>query len=694
MLRLLLQIVLVAGSSACSLASHPVDETREGRVEPTEILWDSWGVPHIFADDMPDLFYAFGWAQMANHGDLLLELYGQARGRAAEYWGRRYVQGDQYVRIMGVPQRARTWYQAQSPRMRANLDAFVTGINAYAQAHPDQLNPDRQLVLPVVPEDPLAHLQRVIHLSFVAPSQAREAKNWQFAGSNAWAIAQSRSASGHAMLLANPHLPWGGMTTWFEAQLKGPGLDAYGATLVGFPLLGIAFNDHLGWTHTNNPMDGADLYELELMEGGYRWDGEVRAFEQHVDTLWVRQEDGTLKAEPLLILRSVHGPVLARKQDKAVALRLVGLDQPHLMEQYWDMIRATSLAQFEAALQRLQMPFFNVVYADRDGHILYLFGGHTPRRSRGDWAYWQGIVPGDTAATLWTETHAYGDLPRLLDPPSGWVQNTNDSPWTATLPLLLDPGDFPPYMAPGPHLGFRQQHSVRLLSEDALVSFEELIEYKHSTRREMADRVLDDLLKAVEEHGGESVQPAAAVLAAWDRRVAADSRGAVLFDAWAAQVGWSPFRTAWQVNDPLNTPTGLADPRGAVAALERAAQKVIETHGVLDIPWGEVHRLRFAGRDLPASGGPGFRTLWFARGADGLFEVRGGDSFVAAVEFSEPVRARVLLGYGNASQPDSPHRGDQLDLMARQELRPVWRSRTEVEAHLARREVVEWEGRK
>ena len=71
------------------------------------------------------------------------------------------------------------------------------------------------------------------------------------------------------MLLANPHLPWGGMTTWFEVQLQGPGLDAYGATLVGLPLLGIAFNDHLGWTHTNNPMDGADLYELELMEGGY-----------------------------------------------------------------------------------------------------------------------------------------------------------------------------------------------------------------------------------------------------------------------------------------------------------------------------------------------------------------------------------------------------------------------------------------
>ncbi len=687
MLRLLLAVLVVLGTSACDPGPRPVK--KQG---PTEILWDAWGVPHIFARDMPQLFYAFGWAQMANHGDLVLELYGQARGRAAEYWGAGYVQGDQYVRIMDVPQRARAWYHAQSLQMRAYLDAFVAGMNAYAQAHPDRLDPDRRRVLPVVAEDVLAHLQRVIHLSFVGGSQARGAGRWQRAGSNAWAVAPSRSASGHALLLANPHLPWGGMTTWFEVQLQGPGLDAYGATLVGFPILGIAFNDHLGWTHTNNTMDGADLYELELVEGGYRWDGGVRAFERSVDTLRVRQEDGTLRAEPLPVLRSVHGPVLARKQDKAVALRLVGLDRPHLMEQYWDMIRATSLPQFEEALRRLQMPFFNVVYADRDGHILYLFGGRTPRRNRGDWDYWRGVAPGNTAATLWTETHAYEDLPRLLDPPSGWVQNTNDPPWTATVPLLLDPGDFPPYMAPAPHLGFRQQRSLRMLSEDASITFEELVEYKHSTRREMADRVLDDLLSAVEEHGADSVRPAAAVLAAWDRRVAADSRGAVLFDEWAAQVGGVPFRTTWQMDDPLGTPSGLADPRGAVAALERAAQKVVETHGALDVPWREIHRLRFAGRDLPASGGPGFRTLWFARSTDGLFEVRGGDSYVAVVEFSEPVRARVLLGYGNASQPDSPHRGDQLELMARQDLRPVWRSRAEVEAHLERREVVEWEG--
>ena len=684
-MRFVLLIVQTLAIGGCG----PAPAAKPPQSAPAEILWDTWGVPHIFAADAPGLFHAFGWAQMAAHGDLLLELYGQARGRAAEYWGDAHIQGDQYVRAMGVPARARDWYAAQSPEMRAGLDAFAAGINHYARVHPDRIAADRRQVLPVGPEDIVAHVQRVIHLSFVAGGQPREAMRWQQAGSNAWAVAPSRSASGHAMLLANPHLPWGGMTTWFEAQLQAPGVDAYGAALVGFPLLGIAFNDHLGWTHTNNPMDGADLYELELVEGGYRWDGGVRAFDQSQDTLRVRQEDGTLAAVPLTLLRSVHGPVLAQKQDRAVALRLAGLDRPHLMEQYWDMVWASSLEEFEAALRRLQMPFFNVLYADREGHVLYLYGGCTPRRPHGDRAYWQGLVPGNTSATLWTECHDYDELPRLVDPPGGWLQNANDPPWTATVPSLLDPADFPPYLAPAPRLGFRQQRSVRMLSEDESITFEELVAYKHSTRREAADHALDDLLRAVEEHGGDAVKPAAAVLAAWDRRVDADSRGAVLFDAWFAQSGGRLFQTPWQAGDPLGTPSGLADPAGAVAALERAALQVIEAHGALDVAWGEVHRLRLGGRDLPASGGRGFRTIWFRRGPDGRSYARGGDSFVAVVEFGDPVRAEVLLSYGNASQPGSPHRGDQLELMARQELRPVWRTRAEVEANLARSEVME-----
>lgn len=673
-------VVLLLAAAACGPRHQ----------EPTEILWDGWGVPHIHAAEPGELFRAFGWAQMKNHANLILRLYGEARGRAAEYWGESGLASDRYLRTMGVPERAQQWYGAQTPRFKGYLDRFVEGMNAYALRHPESIDPELESVLPLEPTDVLGHLQRVIHLSFVGREVTFGRAGQPAPGSNGWAIAPWRSAGGNAMLLVNPHLPWGGFFTWFEAHWKTPEVDAYGATLVGMPILGVGFNDHLGWTHTTNPLDGIDLFELSLVEGGYRWDGGVRPFETETQPLRVRQPDGTIRRETLTVRRSIHGPVLEVEGDKAVAVRLVGLAQPHMFEQYWDMVRASSLRQFESALRRLQNPIFNLIYADREGHILYLFGGRTPVRASGGWQDWQGVAPGDRPELLWTRTHPYEELPRVVDPSGGWVQNANDPPWSSTLPQLLNPGDFPAYLAPR-GMRFRAQRSVRMLEQDRKIRFESLSRYKHSTRMELADRILDELTAAVGPRSSDLTRQAARVLENWDRRADAESRGAVLFAEWVRTLGPDMFATPWQEREPLATPKGLAHPVAAVAALEKAARATRDRFGSLDVPWGEVFRLRIGEYDLPASGGPSrlgvFRVLEFAPEKDGRFRAAFGDSFVALVEFSQPVRAAVLLSYGNATQPGSPHRGDQLELFARKQLRPVWRTREEIEANLESREV-------
>lgn len=668
----------------------------------TEILWDTYGVPHIYGKDMKDLFQAFGWAQMQSHGNLILRLYGQARGRAAEYWGEEYLESDRWVRTMGVPTRAQQWYQAQSPKFRGYLDAFAAGVNSYVKEHAELIDDEVEVVLPVDGADLLAHLQHVLYFTFIVnseqaasvynPEQTANAASDTAVGSNAWAIAPSRSASGNAMLLANPHLPWSDLFLWYEAQLTAPGIDAYGASLVGIPVLNIAFNNNLGWSHTINTHDGWDAYELTLAKEGYQLDGKVRAFETETQTLKVRQEDGTLSAQPLTIKRSIHGPVVLEKEGKAIALRVVGLNQPGALEQWWGMARAQNLAEFESVLKRLQLPTFTVMYADREGHILHLFNGQVPVRSKGNFADWEGVVPGDTSTTLWTKTHPYRDLPRVLDPPSGWLQNANDPPWTTTFPLALDPDDYPPYMAPRGPMWFRQQQSARMLAEDKQISLEEMIKYKHSTRMELAERLLDDLIPAARQQGGELARRAADVLDTWDRQANADSRGAVLFALWAEAVDSDHlFAIPWNEDSPRTTPDGLADPASAVTALEAVATKVEAAYKALDVTWGDVFRLRSGGLDLPANGGPSelgiFRHLWFTPEKDGHFKAIGGDSYVAAIEFSNPVRARVLTSYGNATQPGSPHVGDQLKLFARQELRPAWRSPAEIKAHLASRQV-------
>jgi acyl-homoserine-lactone acylase len=363
-----------------------------------------------------------------------------------------------------------------------------------------------------------------------------------------------------------------------------------------------------------------------------------------------------------------------------------------MVGQTWRMLRAGSLGEFEGALARLQIPMFTVIYADRDGHIMHLFNGQVPKRSGGNWQTWAGIVPGDRSDNLWTEIHEYGDLPRVVDPPTGWLQNANDAPWTTTFPMPLRPDRYPAYMAPPPYLAFRPQRSVRMLEEDPSISFDELVRYKHSTRAEAADHLLEDVIAAARARGTALASRAADVLELWDRNTDASSRGAVLFTEFFADFARQrlPFDQGWRADAPLATPDGLADPAATAGALETAAARVLQRWGTLDVAWGDVYRLREDSLDLPASGGPGgigvFRVLGFDHAANGQEIATFGDSWVAAVEFGDSVRARALLSYGNASQPGSIHRDDQLPLLAGQRLRPVWRSRAAIEAHLELRE--------
>ena len=191
---------------------------------------------------------------------------------------------------------------------------------------------------------------------------------------------------------------------------------------------------------------------------------------------------------------------------------------------------------FETTLKRLQLPMFTVMYSDRDGHIMHLFNGQVPIRGEGDFEFWSGYIPGDTSATLWTKLHPYEDLPRVLDPSSGWLQNANDPPWTTTFPGAITPDDYPSYMAPRQPMAFRAQRSARMLAEDEQISFEEMVEYKHSTHMELAERLLDELTFAARQQGRELARRAADVLDAWDRNADADSRGAVLFAFWTQEV--------------------------------------------------------------------------------------------------------------------------------------------------------------
>jgi acyl-homoserine-lactone acylase len=348
------------------------------------------------------------------------------------------------------------------------------------------------------------------------------------------------------------------------------------------------------------------------------------------------------------------------------------------------MALAHSFAEYQAQLRRLQVPTFNITYADRGGHIMYLFNGTLPVRSHGDSQFWHGVVDGTTSKTLWTQIHSYDDLPKVIDPPTGFVQNTNDPPWTSTYPIVLRPENFPPYTTSGRAELWRTTRSLRMLTEHGKISFEELEQLKHSTRLEMADRVVDELVQAAEESNSAKAKRAGEVLKTWDRQTEASSRGALLFELIAPKL---KFRTSLNILKPFETPRGLQEtPAELVTLLELAVDEAEREYGSIDAAWGDWRRLKRGTVDLPANGGPGalgaFRVFNYAPANAAKRSAVMGDTFVCLVEFGSPNRARAVMSYGNSSQEGSLHSTDQLRLVAKKEMRTVLLTRKEVEMNL------------
>jgi acyl-homoserine-lactone acylase len=675
----------------CALPSH-AETTAHG-----EILWDTYGVPHIYGKTETGVFYGFGYAQAQSHGNLLLHIYGESRGRAAEYWGEEFLKSDKWVVLNSIYERGAQWYKQQTPQFRADLDAFAQGINDYAAKHPDKIDPAVKVVLPISGIDVIAHAERLTNYSYVASQGRILGGGGVSGGSNAWAIAPSKSASGHTMLLANPHLPWApGQLTYYEAQLEGPGIHMYGATQVGLPVLRFCFNNDLGFTNTVNQVIGDTAYKLTLAPGGYMFDGKVLPFKSEERTIRVKQADGSLKDEKIELRTTVQGPVFVKPNGDTIALRVAGLDRPGMLQEYWDMGKAHTFDEFQAALKRLQVPTFNILYGDRQGHILYIYNGMIPEHPSGDFRYWRGDVPGDTSATLWTKIHPYEDLPKVIDPTTGFVQNTNDPPWITTWPSTLKPADFPPYMAPLTGVTMRSQQSVTLLTSKPKLTYDDFVNFKFSNRALLADRMLPDLLAAAASSDDPNVKEAAAELKAWDHEFNPESKQALLFENWAAKFmgrnfsNESNFAKPFSLEDPVNTPTGIKDPAAAVKMLGAAAVDTKEQFGSLERPYGDVTKFRAGDVSVPAGSGSGsigiFPSMIFSRfDADGIRDAVSGETWISMVEFSTPLRAEGLMAYGNSTQPGTKHRSDQVALLGQRKLRTLWMTRPEIEKHLEER---------
>jgi acyl-homoserine-lactone acylase len=650
---------------------------------------DRFGVPHIWAQTEEAAAFAHGYATAEDHLPELARLFLRARGEQASQFGPALLQEDIRVHQLGIWETARDHFQDLPPFMQSILNGYADGYNYYLNIHRSGLP---NWVKPVTGVDVLAHCRAVLLLDFSLNLELlNEAEKQPIAQSTMWAIGHSHSKSGHGILLANPHLSWQGRILFHEVQLTVPGvLNISGATLIGFPVITIGFNDNLGWAHTVNSHHTDNLYLLNLKPGvddSYLYDGKWLPLRSRTFEIAVKTDHG-VETQKQTVWLSHYGPLVRIDGDHAYAFKSPNLDLVNFLTEYDEMAKARTLQEFQAALNMQQLPMFNVAYADRAGNIFYLDNGRFPVLPPG--FDWTKPVSGTTSKTEWFSIYPIPALPQILNPPAGYIQNCNDAPWYANLEKQIDKSRFPPYLGGEDGIGWRGQMSLKLLDSPAPLTLEAVKHDKYDDHLLLADRLKDDLIASLQSHLNESpiLAQARSILTAWDNRAAPDSRGAELFMRWWMQyrrAAKSVFHVPWSAAQPLTTPSGLGDPSAAAKVFARVSTEMKDELGSLNVPWGAIHRLRRGNMDLPLGGANStLQNVTYTTTPDGKLIADGGDTYVLAVEFTEPPQAYSVLTYSESSDSTSRHYNDQSHLYVDKTFKPVWFSEKDIAANLER----------
>jgi len=675
---------------------------------------DTFGVPHITASSEEAAAYGFGYAQAEDHAIEIGRRLISARGEEAKYFGVSGVANDLGMAMFDNVSSARRGLGLVSPLYHAILDAYAAGVNRYVSLHRDALPtwmPEISAVDVLANSragavDALAGpaLPRLLRAKYEGVPAPRDDAEWVDApGSNALALAGRRTTTGKPILLANPHLSWSSL--YWEAHVRVPGkIDFYGSTLAGIPVLRAGFNERLAFVTTNNAPDLDDLFALSLDPNDaerYIFDGRSMPLSRRDVTIEVRADDGALREEKRTFWDSHIGPIVYRSGNRAFAVKSTRLEAFRYFEGFYVMSKARSLREWMAAARLNYVPTSNFTYADADGNILYLWNGQLPVRDESK--DYRLDVPAERSSDIWTRVHHVDDLPRLLDPRGGYVMNSNNPPQFVSLRDPIDMSKYPRSFERGP-LALRPQLALDMIDARARFSPDDVVRLKFNTRMLLAERVKRGVIDAVSTaaDAAQEARDGVAALQAWDDRVAADSRGAVLFEKfWEsyAAATRTPFETVWQEENPAKTPAGIGAPAAAVTALAEAVRTTRQAYGSERVAWGDVNRFRIGALDLPGDGGNGalgcYRVMRFDEAAGERLRIAGnagggrplagfGDAWVLLVDFSHGVQARSVLAYGQSSALDSTHSRDQLRIFADHALRPVWFRDSEVRRHVER----------
>ncbi len=687
-----------------SRASYRSPPDKLARLAMTVTIYrDIYGVPHVFGRTDASTVFGFAYAQAEDNFWRVEENFIHALGRASELYGEESLDEDRLNHALEIPRLAREEYARLDRHMRLLCDAFAAGFNYYIARHPE-VGP--RLLTTIEPWYTLAFIRYNYYQNGFARDRNLRQSRLQTAGdqddltahtgSNGWVIAPSKSATGHAMLFINPHLPFFGSGQVYEGHVHSDeGWNFTGYTRFGFPMPYVGHNENGGWVSTDNAADLEDVY-IETFDDparplAYRYGSAYRIASERVEEIRVKTATGIEKRR-FTMRKTHHGPVLAARDGKLLTIRMAKFESDGWLREWYDMTRAKSLAALKRAMAPLNMLFGNVMYADRQGNTWYLYNGAVPRRDpRFDWTK---PVDGSDPATEWQGYHTMAELPQLTNPKTGWMQNCNTTPFLLTSEGNPDPKQFPKYMVQEGD-NPRGAISRQILSGKTTFTFDEWRRLAFDTRVRSAETRLPQLIAALNERLGSSgstesaatsrIRQVSLELARWDRRSTNESVAMTIFGLWHDLV--SRDRTQDQ-----DTSEKL------IAALNEVLDRLERDFGTWRIAWGEITRLqrRDESKDekfhdgRPSLAVPGVNgndgavfTLYAApeRGQKRRYGVAGG-SYISVVEFAPKVRALSIHTFGASGHPESRHYTDQTQLYARGEFKPAWLTLQDIRANL------------
>ncbi len=648
------------------------------RAYHVRIRRDDFGVPHVRGATDADVAFGLGYAQSEDDFATVQDVALATRGSLAAWRGPKGATTDYLVRLMRVNETVAAGWPSLPADLRAVLTAYADGVNAYAARHPKGLAPG---LLPLTGQDiaagfafktPFFYGLDDTLKSLTAPTKGAAAPP---VGSNGVAVAPSRSADGATRLLVNSHQPYTGPVAWYEAVLESdPGWHVAGGFFPGSPFMLHGHNAHLGWANTVNNPKLVDVYRLTVNPANkdqYRLDGAWRRFETADAAIRVKLLGPLIVTVHKKLLWSVHGPVLATDHG-VFAIRYAGMGETRQALQYYRLDKASDMAAWRAAMALHALPSINYIYADERGNIGYVYNGQFPDRPAA--AAGQSILPGDRSDLIWHGYLPFDRTPQIWNPASGFVFNSNNTPFMATGAAdALKPADFPATMGIQTNMTNRAWRALETFGADPHIGAAAFRAYKfdlaYSPRSDMAKVVAAVL--ALDPKGDPDIAAAQGVLRAWDRRTNVASRGAAL-----------AVLTAMPLADALKS--GRApDVRPSLA---KAITTLKTRFGRIDPAWGEVNRIVRGKVDLPIDGGPDtFRAVYGEPQPDGRLKAVGGDTLIMFVTWDRAghLSSESIHQFGSATlDAASPHYADQTPLFAAMTLKPVWFTESALAGHI------------